>query len=404
MMVESGTLTDMPLQSSHPELIYLDHAATSQKPQAVIDRINRWYTSENASPNRGAYTLSAEATAIYESARAQVSNFIGAGEEDAVVFTKNATEALNLVAACFPFSEGDEIVVSIAAHHSVIVPLQLAAKRVGAKLNYLYTDGTSGRFSEASLSVIGPRTRLVALPLIDNAIGVVYETAPVVARAKHYGAAVLVDAAQAVGHRPIDFKAIGADFMAFSGHKMYGPQGIGVLVGTREQLASMPPFLTGGDMIEFVEEQMTTFAEVPRRFEAGTQNVSGAAGLAAAIEWIESVGSDAVAAHETKITEYAVKRLSEIPYVTVLGPEPGADRGALVSFEVEGIHPHDMATLLDRKGIAIRAGHHCCQPYMKRLGKTGTCRASFSVFTRESDIDALISGIHYAREVFGYGK
>ncbi|MDK2866822.1 MAG: cysteine desulfurase / selenocysteine lyase [Clostridiales bacterium] len=393
-----------PILKAHPDLIYLDHAATAQKPQYVIDRMTAWYETENASPNRGAYGLSASATITYENAREAVLKFIDAGKDAAAIFTKNATEALNLVAYAYPFRPGDEIVVAISSHHSIIVPMQIAAKRAGAVLKYLYVDGVHGDFSEQILAVIGPKTRLVALPLIDNALGVLYDVETVVKKARQHGAAVLVDAAQAVGHRPVSMQKLDADFLVFSGHKMYGPQGIGVLAAKYEQLEQMTPFLAGGDMIAYVTEQSTTYAPIPKRFEAGTQNVGGAVGLEAAIQWIDAQGLDRIAEREAAMTRYALLRLSEHPAVTVLGPKLNMARGALVSFEVEGIHPHDMATLLDQNGIAIRAGHHCCQPYMHHLDKAGTCRASFSAFTEERDIDALIMGIDHARKVFGYDR
>lgn len=393
-----------PIFDQHPRLIYLDHAATSQKPSMVIDRMRQYLEESNGSPHRGAHLLSVEATKQYDYGRRRVAEFIGAISEKEIVFTKNATEALNLIAYSYGrtyVNSGDEIVVAITSHHSNIVPWQQIAKEKGATLKFLYID-EEGNFLPNEIDKITPRTKIVAFPWISNGLGCIHDPKPLIKRAHKFGAVVIVDAAQAIAHMSIDISALEADFMVFSGHKMYGPTGVGVLYGKLEILEKMPPFLTGGDMIEYVEEQTTTFASVPERFEAGTQHVEGIVGLVAALDFIESIGLNEIILKEHRITKYAMQKLSELPFVTLYGPKIGKARGSLITFNVEGIHPHDMATLLDQKGIAIRAGHHCTQPLMKYLGITASCRASFSIYNYIEEIDALVEGILYAREVFGY--
>ncbi|GAB6107192.1 SufS family cysteine desulfurase [Fusibacter bizertensis] len=393
-----------PIFEEHPSLVYLDHAATSQKPSMVIERMRQYLEESNGSPHRGAHLLSVEATRQYDYGRGKVAEFIGANSEKEIVFTKNATEALNLIAYSYGrtfLSEGDEIVISVTSHHSNIVPWQLVAKEKGAVIKFLYID-EAGNFLPGEMDKITPRTKIVTFPWVSNGIGCIHDPEPLITRAHENGGVVIVDAAQAVAHMTIDVKALNTDFLVFSGHKMYGPTGVGVLFGKLDILQQMPPFLTGGDMIEYVEEQETTFAGVPERFEAGTQHVEGIVGLVAAIDFIDSIGLSEIILKEKRITKYAMQRLTELPSVTIYGPEMGAERGSMVTFNVEGIHPHDMATLLDQKGIAIRAGHHCTQPLMKYLGITASCRASFSIYNYIEEIDALVDGILYAREVFGY--
>lgn len=395
---------DFPIFACHPELIYLDHAATSQKPQQVIDAMSRYLTESNGSPHRGAHKLSVEATRLYDIGRKKVAAFIGASRPEEVVFTKNATEALNLIAYTYGLSAvktGDEIVVAITSHHSNIVPWQMVASRTGATLKFMYVS-PEGDFLPGEWDKITDRTTLVAFPWVSNSLGVIHDISGLIAKAHAHGAVAVVDAAQAVGHLPVDVCALDADFLVFSGHKMYGPTGIGVLYGKHAHLQTMPPFLTGGDMIEYVEEQSTTFAAVPERFEAGTQHVEGVVGLMAAMDFIEHMGLTRISEKEQRIARYAVKRLSELPFVRVYGPREGHDRGALVAFEVEGIHPHDLASILDDRGIAIRAGHHCTQPLMKSLGIMASCRASFSIYNHVGEVDALVEGLHHARRIFGY--
>lgn len=392
---------DFPIYATHPQMIYLDHAATSHKPEVVIKRTEAYYNSANSSPHRGAYKLSVKSTELYDRGRQNLIDFLGADERYATVFTKNATEALNLIAHSYVLEHiesGDEICVSIDAHHSVIVPLQLIAKRKGATLKYLYLD-QSGIFENDAIT---SNTKILALPWIGNGLGKIHDVKSLLKRAHDVGAVVILDGAQAIGHIPIDFSELDVDFFTFSGHKMYAPQGIGGLVAKKELLETMPPFLSGGDMIEFVTEQTTTFAGVPERFEAGTQNVAGVVGLMAAIDYIKSYGLSKIHEHEMALTSYALEKLKSLPFVDVYGPEDKSERGALITFNVEGIHPHDVASLLDEKGVSIRAGHHCTQPLMKHLGISASCRISYGFYNTTEDIDSFMEAIRYAREVFGY--
>lgn len=402
--MDSNYKSLFPIFTQHPSLIYLDHAATSQKPAMVIERMRQYLEESNGSPHRGAHLLSVEATRQYDYGRGRVAEFIKASRQEEVIFTKNATEALNLIAFSYGLNtlkRGDEIVIAITSHHSNIVPWQMVAKRTGAIIKYLYID-SEGDFLTGELDKITSDTKIVTFPWISNGLGCIHDIKMLIDNAHEKGAIAIVDAAQAIGHLHVNVVAIDADFLVFSGHKMYGPTGIGVLYGKYNLLNEMPPFMTGGDMIEYVEEQSTTFAEVPERFEAGTQHVEGVVGLVAAIDFIESIGVDKMREKESRIARYAMKKLGELPYINVLGPHEGRERGALIAFEVEGIHPHDMASLLDQKGIAIRAGHHCTQPMMKYLGISASCRVSFSIYNYVEEIDALIEAIKYAREVFGY--
>lgn len=397
--------TDFPVFKQDAELVYLDSAATTHKPQCVIDAVASQLAYENGSPHRGAHRASVNATRIYDSAKQTVAAFIGAASEKEIIFTKNATEALNLVAHSYGLSHvkrGQNIVLAITAHHSNLVPWQRVAKHVGAELRYLYIDQT-GAFTVESLNAIDEQTALISCPIISNAYGMLHDVKDLVLRARSVGAVIVLDAAQAVGHSPIDVLELDCDFLAFSGHKLYAPQGIGVLYGKAELLETMTPYMSGGDMIEYVMEQETTFAGIPDRFEAGTQNVTGAAGLKAAIDYIEQIGLETIEAHEKALVSYGLKRLSALDFVKIIGPLDPSRRGALITFKVEGVHPHDVASLLDVKGIAIRAGHHCCQPLMQYLGEPATCRVSFSIYNDLSDVDALIDGLIYVREVFGYG-
>lgn len=395
---------DFPIFKSHPKLIYLDHAATSQKPRMVIERMRQYLEESNGSPHRGAHLLSVESTRQYDDGRVRVASFIKAERPEEIIFTKNATEALNLIAYSYGRSvlrAGDEIVIAITSHHSNIVPWQMIAREKGAILKYLYID-EEGDFLPGELEKIGGRTKIVTFPWISNGLGCVHDVKALIEKAHQHGAVAVVDAAQAIGHMHVDVKHLDADFLVFSGHKMYGPTGIGVLYGKYDLLDAMPPFLMGGDMIEYVEEQTTTFAKAPERFEAGTQHVEGVVGLIAAIDFIEDVGVDNIREKEQRIAKYAVGKLTELPFIRVLGPGVGRDRGALVAFEVMDVHPHDVASLLDSKGIAIRAGHHCTQPMMKHLGISASCRASFSIYNYVEEIDRLVEALIYVREVFGY--
>lgn len=392
------------LFKAYPDMVYLDNAATTQKPNSVIEGASRYLTLDNGSPNRGAHQLSVRSTNLYETAREKVRAMLNARDGEEIIFTRNATESLNLIGYSYglPFIEaGRKILVAITSHHSNILPWQMVAKAKGARLEYLYTD-EYGHFLPGELEKIDGETALVTFPLVSNGLGVIHDPKPIIAQARRHGAVVVVDGAQAVGHMQIDLQEMDVDFFVFSGHKVFGPQGIGVLYGKKNLLDKMPPFLRGGDMIEYVTEQETTFAELPKKFEAGTQNVSGAYGLGLAIDFINEVGVDEIQKHEKELTGLCYGKLKALPYVTIYGPSDVDERGALITFSIEGVHPHDVASIMDAQGIAIRAGHHCCQPLMARLGLHATCRVSFSIYNTLGDIDRFIEGIKKVREVFGY--
>lgn len=391
---------DYPIFESHPQMVYLDHAATAQKPNMVLERETAYYNSVNSSPHRGAYKLSIKSTELLNEGRQRMKSFVGAGDQYETVFTKNATEALNLIAMSYvmeTISAGDEVCVSIDAHHSVIVPLQKAVKAKGAKLRYLYMDQTG----EITVNPINEKTKVLALPWIGNSLGKIHNLAEIMGQAKRYDVRVIVDATQAVGHVEMNIDALGVDFLVFSGHKMYGPQGIGGLIGRKDLLETMPPFLMGGGMIEFVEEESAAFAEIPERFEAGTPNVAGVVGLIAALDYMEKVGVNQIEAYERSLIEYACERLEAIEDVSIIGPMNISKRGALITFNLGQIHPHDVASILDDQWIAIRAGHHCTQPLMKHLGISASCRLSVGLYNTRKDIDQLIQGLMKVKEVFG---
>jgi cysteine desulfurase/selenocysteine lyase len=383
-------------------LVYLDNAATSQKPRAVIDAITRFYTQTNSNVHRGLHELSEQSTAAYDRARTAVRRLINAAEDREIVFVRGTTEAINLVAQTWgreKIGAGDEILVTAMEHHSNIVPWQILAGACGARLKVApITDGGELRL-DAMAELIGPRTRMVALTHVSNALGTVNPVRQVVEMAHAHGVPVLVDGAQAVPHLLVDVRALGCDFYAFSGHKLYGPTGIGVLYGRAERLEAMPPWQGGGDMISSVTFEKTTYNRIPWKFEAGTPDIAGAVGLAAAIEYLEGVGWAGIEAHEKGLLEEATRKLAAIPGVTVLAA--GAPRVAVASFVVDGVHPHDVGTILDLNGVAVRAGHHCAQPLMDRLGVPATTRASFSLYNTSEEIDALVTGVRHVLEVFG---
>ncbi len=388
-------------------LVYLDNGATTQKPESMIRAMCGYYGGCNANPHRGAYALSVEATEIYESARARTATFIGAGNPREIIFTKNATEALNLVAYSYGLSnldEGDEILLTVSEHHSNLVPWQQAARSRGAVLKYiyLYPDGNlSRRDTETKIS---KKTRIVAITHVSNVLGLVNPVREIADRAHEAGAVVVVDGSQSVPHISVNVKELGADFFAFSGHKLLAPMGIGVLYGRAALLEAMPPFLTGGDMIEYVTEQHTDFADIPSKFEAGTQNVGGTAGLAAAIDYLEGVGFERIGAIEKDLLDYALPRLRALPYIELYGCDSERDnKTGIITFNVKGVHPHDVATILDSEGVAIRAGHHCAQPLMRYLGQTATCRASFYFYNMRSDVDRWLDALEKVREVMRIG-
>jgi cysteine desulfurase/selenocysteine lyase len=380
---------DFPLLARR-EVIYLDSAATSQKPRQVLEAMQRFYETSNANVHRGVYRLAEEADQELEGAREAVRRFIGAPEVASVIFTHGTTESINLVAqgwAARRLGPGDEIAVTELEHHSNLLPWQRVAQVTGAVL----------RISplEAPWEAIGPRTRLVAFSLVSNVLGTRLAAERMVSAARASGAAIVIDAAQAVPHMPVDVRALGCDFLAFSGHKMLGPTGIGVLWATRERLEEMEPLLLGGGMVREVFADRSTFLDAPRKFEAGTPPVAEAVGLGSAVQYLEQLGMEEVRAHAQSLAADAASRLQEIPGVTVHGPS--ADRLAVVSFNVQGIHPHDVATWLDQRGICVRAGNHCAQPLMRRLGITGTVRASVHVYSTREDIDSLASAVSAAR-------
>ena len=387
-------------------IVYLDNGATTQKPETVIRAVADYCTYCNANPHRGAYELSVKATDIYERARARTQQFIGAARPEEVVFTKNATEALNLVAYSYGLAnvrEGDEIVITISEHHSNIVPWQFVAKSRGAVLKYIYL-GEDGNLSEADIAQqITERTKIVAVTQVSNVLGLVNDVRVVADRAHAVGAVVVVDGSQSVPHIKVDVQAMDADFFAFSGHKMLSPMGIGVLYGKYNILDAMPPFLFGGDMIDYVGEQETTFAELPAKFEAGTQNVSGASGLIAAIDYLDKIGFDRIEAIERDLLSYALPQLRELPFVELYGCDSTrGNKTGIITFNVKDVHPHDVSTILDSYGVAIRAGHHCAQPLMRYLGQNATCRASFYLYNTHEDIDQFIVALKKVRGVLGY--
>jgi cysteine desulfurase / selenocysteine lyase len=395
-------------------LVYLDSGATSQKPRQVLDAEREFYELHNAAVHRGAHQLAEEATDAYESARSRIAAFIGAPEGE-VVFTKNATEGLNLVAYSmsnaayspepsaerFRLGPGDEVVVTEMEHHANLVPWQQLCLRTGATLRWFgLTD--DGRLDLSDVdSVVTPRTKLVALTHQSNVLGTVNPLDVVVPAAHAVGALVVLDAAQSVPHMPVDVTELGVDFLVFSGHKMLGPSGIGVLWGRRELLEAMPPFLTGGSMIEVVQLGESTFAPPPQRFEAGVPMTAQAIGLAAAVDYLTAVGMDNVAAHEHALTSYALEQLAAVPGVRVIGPPTAEARGGAVSFVVDGIHPHDVGQVLDDLGVEVRVGHHCAWPIVRRYGIPATTRATFYLYNGTEDVDALVAGVRQAREFFG---
>lgn len=395
--------SDFPLLAANPDLHYLDSAATSQKPRAVLDAMMAYYEGDNANPHRGAYALSARATERYHEARERIAKFIGVKDAATVIFTRGTTESLNLVATAWGRANvkaGDEIVITGLEHHANFVPWQQVARQTGATLRIanLTADGRVDVDHFASL--IGPKTKIVAFNHVSNALGTINPVATLAAIARKAGAIVVVDGAQAAPHLPLAVDALDVDFYAFSGHKMLGPMGSGILVGRRELLEAMPPYQTGGDMIEYVADDRSTWNVLPHKFEAGTPNVADAIGLAAACDYLDSLGMAAVREHEQALTALASEKLVAIPDVTVYGP-PATDRSGVVSFTVGEIHPHDLATILDENNVCIRAGHHCAQPLMRRLHVPATARASFYVYNTEDDVDALVAGVQRAKEVFG---
>ena len=382
---------------------YVDSAATSQKPNQVLVAMDRFLRESNASVHRGLYDLGREATNLFEGARERIARFVG-GDAETTIFTHNATEAINLVAYAWArdnLHEGDEVLVTRMEHHSNIVPWQLACQDTGARLRYLdISDDGFISLDELDAVLAEGRVKLVGVVHVSNVLGTINPVAEVVARAHAAGAVVVVDGTQAVPQMPVDVGEIGADFYAWTGHKALGPTGVGVLHGRRELLTSMRPYVSGGHMISRVDDEMSTWSELPHKFEAGTSAISDAIGLGAAIDYLTTLGMDAVRAHEESLTAYALERLQEVPGLTIFGPAEASARGGVVSFSMVGIHPHDIAEVCDRHAVCIRAGHHCTQPLMRRLGVGSTGRASFHVYNHPDDVDRLVDALHDGRRVF----
>jgi cysteine desulfurase / selenocysteine lyase len=411
-MATSPTATLPDLRSQFPVLTrewngrrvtYVDSAATSQKPEQVLVAMDRFLRESNASVHRGLYDLGREATDLFEGARERIAHFVG-GDAETTVFTHNATEAINLVAYAWArdnLGPGDEVLVTRMEHHSNIVPWQLACKDTGAKLRYLeISDEGTISLDELDAVLAEGRVKLVGVVHVSNVLGTINPVAEVAARARAAGAVVVVDGTQAVPQMPVDIGEIGADFYAWTGHKALGPTGVGVLHGRRELLAGMRPFVSGGHMISRVDDEMSTWSDLPHKFEAGTSAIAEVIGLGAAIDYLSALGMDSVRAHEESLTAYALERLPELPGLTVFGPPDVQRRGGVVSFSIEGIHPHDIAEVCDRHAVCIRAGHHCTQPLMRRLGVGATGRASFHVYNHTDDVDRLVEALQDARRVF----
>jgi cysteine desulfurase / selenocysteine lyase len=382
-------------------LVYLDNAATTQKPQGVIDRLVRYYSAENANIHRGVHSLSVAATDAYDAARERVQGFINAAHAREIVFVRGATEAINLIAATYGRAHvgpGDEVVVSEMEHHSNIVPWQMLCEEKGARLRVIPMTDTGDLDLDAFVRLLGPRTRIVAVTHVSNALGTINPVEAIVQFAHERDIPVLIDGAQAVAHMAVDVQAIGCDFYAFSGHKLFGPTGIGVLYGRASLLRDMPPYQGGGDMIRSVTFERTLYADTPQKFEAGTPDIAGVVGLDAALAYLAGVGLDRVAAYEHELLAYGTEALSSIEGLRLTGT--ARRKAAILAFVIDGIHPHDLGTILDRDGIAIRAGHHCCQPLMARLGVAATARASLAFYNTREDIDALVGSIRTAKAVF----
>ncbi len=403
-------LKDFPLlnrEINGRRIAYLDNGATTQKPEQMIQSLCGYYGGCNANPHRGAYALSVQATDIYENARKRTAQFIKARRPEEIIFTKNATEALNLVAYSYGLSNvqaGDEIVISVSEHHSNLVPWQFVARSKGAVLKYIYLEKDGNLSQEDIETKITDKTKIVAVTQVSNVLGLKNDVKAIVRKAHSVGAVAVIDGSQSVAHMAVDVADIDADFFAFSGHKMLSPMGIGVLYGKYELLDAMPPFLMGGDMIEYVQEQDTTWAEVPAKFEAGTQNVGGAAGLTAAIDYLEKITFESIEAIEKELVDYALPQLRELPYVELYGCDSEQDnKTGIIAFNIKDVHPHDVATILDSYGVAVRAGHHCAQPLHRYLDLNASCRASFYLYNTREDIDRWIDAVKKVRGVLGYG-
>ena len=397
---------DFPLLMQN-KIIYIDNAATSQRPQCVIDAEGDFYKNYNANPLRGLYSLSVEATEVYENAREAVRKFIGAEKSNEIIFTRNTTESLNLVAYSYGLSnvkKGDEIVVSIMEHHSDLLPWQMVAKTCGAELKFIECAKDGSIDIEKVKELITSRTKIVAMTQVSNVLGREYPVKEIAKLAHEKGAVMVVDGAQSTPHMRVDVTDLDADFFAFSGHKLLAPMGIGVLYGKEELLEKMPPFLSGGEMIDSVTRTSAVYAELPHKFEAGTVNAAGAAGLKAAIDYIEKVGFDYIGEREIALTSRAFEKMKKIPHVNIIGSENADEHTGIVTFTIDNVHPHDISEILAADGIAVRAGHHCAQPLLTHLGLNSTARASFAFYNTEDEVDKFTDSVATIRERMGYGE
>ncbi len=393
---------DFPILENR-KIAYLDSGATTQKPIQVIKAIEEFYETNNANPHRGAYSLSTEATEIYEDTRTKIAKFINAKHREEIIFSKNATESLNLIAYSYGLEnikKDDEIVISIMEHHSNLVPWQNICKKTGAKLNYMYINENYELTDKEIENKITEKTKIVGIAHVSNVLGTINNIKKTIKQAHKKGAIVIVDASQSIPHMKIDVQDLDADFLVFSGHKMLAPLGIGVLYGKKELLNNMTPFLMGGDMIEYVYEQDTTYAPLPNKFEAGTQNVEGVIGLGAAIDYINNIGYDKIHEIEKELVSYARQELSKLDFMTLYLTPNEENHSGVISFNINGVHPHDVASILDSVGVCVRSGNHCAQPLMRFLGIDSTCRASFYFYNTKEDVDKLVKGLKKAYEMF----
>lgn len=385
------------------KISYLDSGATTQKPQCVIDAIESYYKECNANPHRGAYSLSIEATEKYESTREKIAKFINARNREEIIFSKNATESLNLIAYSYGLDnlkKDDEVVLSIMEHHSNLVPWQYVTEKTNSKLKFMYINKDYELSKEEIESKITDKTKVVGITHVSNVLGTINNVKEIIKYAHKKGAVVIVDASQSIPHMKIDVQDLDADFLVFSGHKMFAPLGIGVLYGKKELLNKMTPFLMGGDMIEYVYEQNTTFAPLPNKFEAGTQNVEGVIGLGSAIDYIEKIGYKEIQNVEEAITKYAVNELSKLDFLELYITPHLENHSTVISFNIKGVHPHDVASILDSNGVCVRSGNHCAQPLLRYLGMDSTCRASFSIYNTKEDVDNLVEALKKAYKMF----
>ena len=393
---------DFPIFTNR-EIAYLDSGATTQKPVQVINAVKNFYEKINSNIHRGAYSLSMEATQIYEETRAKIAKFINARHSEEIIYSKNATESLNLIAYSYGLNnlkKDDEIVISIMEHHSNLVPWQKVAKVTNSKLNYMYINEEFEISDEEIESTITDKTKIVAITHVSNVLGTINNVKKIIKYAHKKGAIVVVDASQSIPHMKIDVQDLDCDFLAFSGHKMLAPLGIGILYGKREILNKMEPFLMGGDMIEYVYEQETTYAPLPNKFEAGTQNIEGVIGLGAAIDYIEKIGYDKIQEIEKEIVNYAREELSKLNFLTLYVTPNKENHSAVISFNINGVHPHDVASILDSEGVCVRSGNHCAQPLLRSMGIDSTCRASFYIYNTKEDVDRLVEALNKAYKMF----